>query len=102
LSFQHHAEVCGLPNEAQDRLLGLAVSLGWSRNELRREVRAMRVAPAPVARIDVLELPADVERTDRWRRAAGRAGCTVEEWAVRMLDDAASADETAPIPIDAR
>jgi hypothetical protein len=65
-------------------------------------VRALRAAPAPVARTDVLELSIDVERTERWRRAAARAGCSVEEWAARILDEAASADDPAPIGIDAR
>lgn len=40
LSFGHHAEVAGLPGPEQDFWLRKAASLGWSRNELRRQVHA--------------------------------------------------------------
>ncbi|WP_432136379.1 MULTISPECIES: LmbU family transcriptional regulator [unclassified Streptomyces] len=40
LSFAHHAEVAGLPPAEQDHWLGEADRLKWSRNELRRAVRA--------------------------------------------------------------
>ena len=40
LSFGHHAEVAVLPAPEQDFWLRKAEDLGWSRNRLRREVRA--------------------------------------------------------------
>jgi len=40
LSFGHHTEVAGLPGPEQDFWLRKAASLGWSRNELRRQVHA--------------------------------------------------------------
>jgi hypothetical protein len=102
VSFQHHAEVCGLPDEEQDRLLALAASLGWSRNELRRHARSSSAESTPAARTGVLELSVDGERRQRWRRAAECAGCSFEEWAVRTLDEAASAYDQGRIPTDAR
>lgn len=40
LSFGHHAEVAALPEVEQDFWLRKAEELDWSRNQLRREVRA--------------------------------------------------------------
>src|SRR3954451_21175465 len=40
LSFQHHADLCAMSDEEQDRWLDLAAAGGWTRTELRRRVRA--------------------------------------------------------------
>ncbi|MEU7977109.1 MULTISPECIES: LmbU family transcriptional regulator [Micromonospora] len=40
LSFEHHAAVAGLPEPEQDYWLRKAEVFSWSRNDLRREVRA--------------------------------------------------------------
>jgi hypothetical protein len=40
LSFEHHAAVASLPEPEQDYWLRKAELFGWSRNDLRREVRA--------------------------------------------------------------
>jgi len=40
LSFAHHAEVAPLTQPEQDYWLRVAEEKGWSRNQLRREVRA--------------------------------------------------------------
>lgn len=40
LSFGHHAEVAALPEPEQDFWLRKAEEFGWSRNRLRRELRA--------------------------------------------------------------
>jgi len=40
LSFGHHAEVAALPEPEQDFWLRKAEALGWSRNKMRREVKA--------------------------------------------------------------
>lgn len=39
LSFGHHAEVAALPDPEQDYWLRKAEELGWSRNQIRHEVR---------------------------------------------------------------
>jgi hypothetical protein len=44
LSFGHHAEVASLPEPEQDYWLRKAELFGWSRNDLRREVRASLAA----------------------------------------------------------
>jgi hypothetical protein len=40
LSFGHHAEVAAMPEAEQEYWLSKAEELSWSRNQLRREVRA--------------------------------------------------------------
>jgi hypothetical protein len=97
LSFQHHAEVCALPNEDQDRLLALAAALGWSRNELRRQARPPASAITTAATARVLGLAVDRERSERWRRAAEDAGCSFEEWVVHTLDAAAWAHRSTEL-----
>lgn len=39
LSFSHHAEVADLKPKEQDRFLGKAESEGWTRNQLRQELK---------------------------------------------------------------
>jgi hypothetical protein len=89
LSFQHHAEVCGLNEEAQDYWLELAVKHGWSKRELRRNVRAApaiaRTVPAPA----ILRLVLAPSRDERWRAAARMTSDDLESWVLRCLDDAA-------------
>jgi N6-adenosine-specific RNA methylase IME4 len=40
--FDHHTEVAALPADEQDQLLDAAESEGWTRAELRQEIRALR------------------------------------------------------------
>ncbi|WP_320775473.1 LmbU family transcriptional regulator [Streptomyces sp. CRN 30] len=88
LSFQHHAEVAGVPPDEQDEWLARAERDGWSRNELRRQVRARRgddrTLLQPLVR---LEVPSD--RRVRWQRAAEAAGLELLDWIVSRLDEAA-------------
>ena len=88
LSFQHHAEVASLPGPEQDLWLHRAVMHGWSRNELRRRMRAERrgerAAPATVVRVEV---SSDV--AERWRQAAEVADQALPEW-VRAVTTAAA------------
>ncbi len=44
LSFSHHAEVAGRPSHEADRLLDEAQLHGWSADDLREHVRALRGA----------------------------------------------------------
>lgn len=114
LSFQHHAEVASAPAEEQDRWLNLAESGRWSRNELRRQVRAGRAESAGLPGAaghgtgGLLESPGSAgpagpvhsaaellprlnvpaERVVQWRDAARQLNRDFEEWIVAALDNA--------------
>src|SRR3954470_2699940 len=47
LTFQHHAVLCALSNDEQDAWLDRAEAGRWSRNELRRRLRAAASAGRP-------------------------------------------------------
>src|SRR3954469_13414698 len=49
LSFQHHAELASSSEAEQDLWLNRAVAGAWSRNELRRRLRAHRAGADPDA-----------------------------------------------------
>lgn len=88
LSFQHHAEVAGLPEEEQDAWLDRAEQDGWSVAALRRRLRGHR-ADEPDALAEAREtLGFDLypERRRRWEEAAERAGTTLDEWISAVLD----------------
>lgn len=87
LTFQHLADVCALADDEQDRWLDRAAAEGWSRNELRRRIRAGNGGRA--AADDSLRLALDPGRAGRWREAARICGCGLEEWTLRVLDAAA-------------
>lgn len=113
LSFAHHAEVTRLSPPEQDYWLRMAEQRKWSRNELRRAVRAGLAAqsdepglspgtdagkqepPRPVepavterrrqqATTLTIELSAD--QLEHYSRAAAEHGLTVAQWVTRMLD----------------
>jgi hypothetical protein len=91
LSFQHHAEVAALPEREQDHWLSLAEQFGWSRNALRRNVRAAREAGGNVARSQVVQkIGATRVQIERWRLAAARSNRNLESWIVYQLDEAAT------------
>ncbi|MFY1623840.1 LmbU family transcriptional regulator [Micromonospora sp. WMMD735] len=94
LSFQHHAEVGSLPPEEQDRWLDLADEFGWSRNELRRNIRTHRQQDAKGGTLmePLPKLSVTAERVQRWRQAAELSADNFEHWMLRALDDAAAAD----------
>jgi hypothetical protein len=87
LTFQHHADVCALPDDQQDGWLDRAAEAGWSCGELRRQRRAA----AGTALADGVRLVIDASSADRWREAARVCECDVEEWSRRVLDEAAEA-----------
>ncbi|MGI5155439.1 LmbU family transcriptional regulator [Microbispora sp. CA-102843] len=106
LSFGHHAEVAALPEPEQDYWLRMAEKLGWSRNQLRKEVRASltergeprsvargQTEPAedlgPLAAETSVQLNVAAEEFELWSAAAARANLTVTAWAVSALDEAA-------------
>ncbi|WP_307867851.1 LmbU family transcriptional regulator [Umezawaea beigongshangensis] len=91
LSFQHHAEVASLDTAEQDEWLDRAEEQRWSRNELRRRLRAHRQAEKGVPALTSLlpRVPVARERVERWRAAAQRVDDHLENWMVIILDRAA-------------
>ena len=88
LSFHHHAEVCALGNDEQDRWLDHAEAGRWTRNELRRRLRAERQRTGSDLP-ETLRLPLDPERAAQWLSAADVAGVGLSAWIVATLDTAA-------------
>jgi hypothetical protein len=92
LTFQHHMEVAALSVEEQDHWLDFAVRLKWSRNELRRHVRANRdrgsLDGGPVNPAVSVQLSLTEERYARWARAAERDNTKLQDWMVDVLDRA--------------
>jgi hypothetical protein len=95
LSFHHHAELCALTDGEQERWLDAACAQGWTRNELRRRLRAQRPLTAGPSR--VLRVEASGEREQHWRAAAHARGCSLEEWITSVLDAAAHPHGTATV-----
>ena len=88
LSFAHHAELCALSDEQQEVWLDRAKSSGWSRAQLRREIRD-RDREAPRNPPSSVRVSADEQRAHRWRQAALLAGSGFDAWIVQTLDVAA-------------
>lgn len=99
LSIQHHVEVAALPERQRHAWLSRAERFGWSRNKLREHVRASRSAESPAAIEErdaaFLRLTVDPEKTVRWRRAAAIVGDGFDEWAARVLDEAAGREDNS-------
>lgn len=91
LSFQHHVEVAALPEHEQDHWLELAENFGWSRNELRRQIRASTEVDESDDRKQEVQLRLSVtkERIDHWEKAASEAGFELVEWIAAALEEAA-------------
>lgn len=99
LSFQHHAEVAGLPEDQQELWLDRAEALKWSRNKLRLGLRAARgeVTGQRGAEVALPRIATDRDRFLRWKAAAQQSTASLEQWIVDILDEAAAAtlDETS-------
>jgi hypothetical protein len=118
LSFGHHAEVAALSEPEQDYWLRKAEELGWSRRQLRAEVRASvrqrseagqeqseptpteaqptpSIATASSPGTDIgsadggLQLPITSGQVELWQAAAAQAQLSLTDWAVHQLDSAA-------------
>src|SRR3954453_7640711 len=87
LTFQHHAEVCPLDDDSQDNWLARAAALGWSRNELRRHLRAA-LTPDAAASVEVVKLTIESARANRWRQAAAEGNLDLDVWSLQILDHA--------------
>src|SRR5215216_3110150 len=91
LSFQHHAEVCGLDDPEQDFWLEAAAEARWSRTQLRRRVRASRERDAASRSPIVVRLVVDLQREQHWREAAVENDQELDRWITDVLDREAAA-----------
>ena len=99
VSFQHHAEVCALPDDDQEFWLDLAGENRWSRAELRRRLRQASAPRADAGGSTALHLMLEPDREQRWRQAAEHCDTALETWVVLILDQAANAAlDAAPPP----
>jgi hypothetical protein len=113
LSFGHHAEVAALPEVEQDFWLRKAEEFSWSRNHLRREVRAslrdrngeLEAGPKqdgsgasrgdppygedPVDGATNLIIKVGRAQLDSYEQAASKAGLSLSAWAGYALEAAA-------------
>jgi hypothetical protein len=90
LSLQHHSEVASLPPQDREAWLCRAERFSWSRNELRRHVKASHVAESdPIGDEPQLRIWTAAEKVSRWRLAADLAGDDFANWASGALDQAA-------------
>jgi hypothetical protein len=89
LSFQHHAEVASLPAQEQDEWLDKAERHGWSRNQLRKNLRESRNRVVKIARSPMPTVYVPEEIVERWRLAAAESDADFESWVVKTLDNAA-------------
>lgn len=91
LSFQHHAEVASRPPAEQDAWLDRAAKYGWSRNQLRRQLKKALEAEEP-ARPAAWSPRLCVEEAhvNCWRLAAANASVNLSSWIVSALDEAAA------------
>lgn len=96
LSFGHHAEVAALPDDEQDAWLTRAEQSDWSRNQLRRRLRAAASAKHRASGdeglVDTAALKIDVPagRRERWESAARQKKSSMADWIIATLDRAAN------------
>lgn len=102
LTFGHHAELAALDRPEQDYWLRKAEELGWSRNQLRREVRAslrerdFTITTGNTDRNEdprtqseasrTLKLILTEEQIARFKSLADAQDLELEEWAKKVLD----------------
>ena len=91
LSFQHHAELASLTAAEQDMWLDRAEKHGWSRNQLRKNVRESRgISGGDTGRSVLPAICTTGERLEQWRRAASELGTELDAWIIATLDVAAA------------
>jgi hypothetical protein len=95
LTFHHHMEVTALSVEMQEHWLGFAERFGWSRNALRKQIRASVSNDDDVTAQDVrVELQVSPDRIKRWEEAAELNECQLIEWIASVLDGAVTGTST--------
>jgi hypothetical protein len=65
------------------------VAEGWTRNARRRRLRVERGHKSPTTSVTV-RLSTEPTRTARWQQAAALSESELEQWIVKVLDEAAS------------
>ena len=86
LSFQHHQEVAALTVEEQERWLDRAAECGWSKAELRRQLRRGPAEAAADTFRTRLQFELAEDQWARWQRAADG---DVIGWLTKVADLAA-------------
>ncbi|MGP4001160.1 LmbU family transcriptional regulator [Streptomyces sp. 8N706] len=91
LTFQHHMEVAGLPEDQQHHWLDFAVRFAWSRNELRRQIKASTAPDEITSSTGEIQLSLRLaeNRIRRWERAAQQSNKSLTDWIAAVLDSAA-------------
>lgn len=98
LTFQHHMEVAALPLDEQDHWLDFAARLRWSRNELRRQIRASTEDGYRATRVRGVSVHLDLskDRYELWSKAAEDDNIALHEWIVGVLDHASRLRKRLP------
>lgn len=96
LSFQHHAEVASLDTDQQDLWLTRAEQFTWSRNELRRQIRASKNGGEPADPVVQIQLNLIADRRQLWQQAAEVTQQDLMGWIVNNLDRAAATQIESP------
>nr|MDT0661771.1 LmbU family transcriptional regulator [Micromonospora sp. DSM 115978] len=90
LSFQHHAEVASLSEDEQDKWLDEAERCSWSRNELRRQIKASRDPEHRTREVIHIQMNVIADQKRRWQEAAKSEELDLLAWMFNILDHAAS------------
>jgi hypothetical protein len=92
LTFQHHVEVAALPPEEQDYWLDMAEKFEWSRNELRRQLKASYSDDSGYHDHLTVRVTIKVreDQAERWEAAASQRNYQLIEWISIALDEIAS------------
>ncbi|MBR8743444.1 hypothetical protein DSY14_17175 [Nocardiopsis sp. MG754419] len=91
LSFQHHAEVAGISQDEQDRWLDRAERFGWSRNELRRRIKAsLKPLTQNGPEETNIQVKVGAELKRRWETAAKAQDKDLDAWMIAVLNQAAA------------
>jgi len=90
LTFQHHMEVAALAEGEQEHWLDFAQRLKWSKNELRKQIKASTAPDESPERAQViqLQLTLDKERLSSWEKVAEGLSQDLTEWISSVLDTA--------------
>lgn len=93
VSFGHHAELAAHPDAEQDLWLERAQRLAWSRNELRRQLRAAgrSMTDADHNQAHTVRVRVTTDRERLWRQAAAAADQELADWIAAAADEAAEA-----------
>lgn len=93
VSFGHHAELAAHPDAEQDLWLERAQRLAWSRNELRRQLRAagQSMTDADHNQAHTVHVRVTTDRERLWRQAAAAADQELADWIAAAADEAAQA-----------